>query len=102
MPIVGARPSGRLLGPIALLPKSVMGPISRKREATMSEERLVDIEFKLAHQDQLLSELNDVVTKQQQKIMQIEELCGSLIDRVRTIGEALPADTARDERPPHY
>lgn len=68
----------------------------------MSEERLVDIEFKLAHQDQLLSELNDVVTQQQQKIMQLEELCGSLLDRVRTIGDALPADTARDERPPHY
>jgi SlyX protein len=68
----------------------------------MSEERLVDIEFKLAHQDQLLIELNDIVTQQQQKVMQLEELCGSLADKIRSIGDALPADAAGDERPPHY
>ncbi len=68
----------------------------------MSEERLVDIEVKLAHQDQLLIDLNDVVTKQQEKIMMLEELCGSLVDRVRSIGEAGSGDAAQDERPPHY
>jgi SlyX protein len=68
----------------------------------MSDERLVDIEVKLAHQEQLLTDLNDIVTKQQQKLMQIEELCGSLVDRVRSMGEALPGDADQDERPPHY
>jgi len=68
----------------------------------MSEDRLMDIEVKLAHQDQLLIDLNDVVTRQQEKIMKLEELCGSLIDRVRTIGDALPGDAVQDERPPHY
>jgi SlyX protein len=73
-----------------------------KREATMSEDRLVDIEVKLAHQEQLLIDLNEVVTGQQAKIMQLEELCGSLVDRVRSIGEAMPGDGSQDERPPHY
>ena len=68
----------------------------------MSEERLVDIESKLAHQDQLLNELNDVVTEQQAKLMQLEELCKSLISRVRSMGETMPAADAGDERPPHY
>ena len=68
----------------------------------MSEERLVDIETKLAHQEHLLIELNDVITKQQEKIMQLEELCGSLVDRVRSIGEALPGDESGSEVPPHY
>jgi SlyX protein len=68
----------------------------------MSEDRLVDIEVKLAHQDQLLIDLDEVVTKQQAKIMQLEELCGSLVDRVKSIGEAIPGDGAQDERPPHY
>ncbi len=68
----------------------------------MSEERLVDIESKLAHQDQLLYELNDVVTQQQAKIMQLEALCNSLTDRVRTIGESLPDIAAEDSPPPHY
>jgi SlyX protein len=63
-----------------------------KREATMSEERLVDIETKLAHQDQLLAELNDVITKQQASIMKLDELFGSLVDRVRSISDAMPGD----------
>ena len=68
----------------------------------MSEERFVDLETRLAHQDQMLHELNDVVTDQQAKIMQLEELCRSLIDRVRSLGEGLPAVDPADERPPHY
>ena len=68
----------------------------------MSEDRFETIESKLAHQEQLLNELNDVVTEQQAKLMQLEELCKSLISRVRSIGEAMPAAGAGDERPPHY
>jgi SlyX protein len=68
----------------------------------MSEDRLVDIEVKLAHQEQLLTDLDSAVTQQQAKIMQLEELCTSLIDRVRSIGEGGPGDEAQDERPPHY
>ena len=68
----------------------------------MTEERLVEIESKLAHQDQLVYELNDVVTDQQAKIMQLEALVESLLERVRALGEATPAESAGDERPPHY
>jgi len=67
----------------------------------MSDERLVEIESKLAHQDQLLLELNDALTLQQEKIMRLEELSKTLLDRVRALGEAVPGD-AQDARPPHY
>ena len=70
----------------------------------MNDERLVDIETKLAHQELLLEELNGVITVQQASIMRLEDLCRSLIDRVRdisdTLGDAGPG--AEDERPPHY
>lgn len=68
----------------------------------MSEARLINIESKLAHQDQLLFELNDVITGQQARIMQLEALCTALRDRVRSLGEALSGDASQDERPPHY
>jgi SlyX protein len=68
----------------------------------MSEDRLIDIESKLAHQDQLLSELNEVLTEQQGRIMQLEQLSSSLIERVRAIGDAAPDEGPVDERPPHY
>lgn len=68
----------------------------------MSEERFIDLESRLAHQDQLLNELNDVVTSQQAKITELNTLCRSLIHRVRSMGDAAPAGDSGDERPPHY
>jgi SlyX protein len=68
----------------------------------MSDERLVDIETKLAHQDHLLIELNDVITDQQDRIMKLEELCSSLVDRVRSIGDSMPGEASQEEPPPHY
>ncbi len=68
----------------------------------MSEDRFIDLESRLAHQDQLLNELNEVMTQQQAKIMQLETLCNSLISRVRSIGESMPDSDPTNERPPHY
>lgn len=73
-----------------------------QQETRMSEERFIDLESRLAHQDQLLNQLNDVVTEQQAKIMQLEELCKSLIQRVQSVGDSLSAGDPGDERPPHY
>ena len=67
----------------------------------MNEDRLVDIEVKLAHQEQTILELNEVVTAQQARIMQLEELCEKLIERMRSLGDGV-ADVPQDERPPHY
>lgn len=68
----------------------------------MSEERFIEIETRLAHQEQLLYDLNDVVTSQQAKIMQLDALCQSLIERVRSMADGVPSAEAGDERPPHY
>jgi len=68
----------------------------------MSEDRFIDLETRLAHQDQLLNQLNDVVTEQQAKITQLEELCKALIQRVRSVGEGISEGDPGDERPPHY
>ena len=63
----------------------------------MSEDRFIDLESRLAHQDQLLNELNEVMTQQQAKLMQLETLCNSLISRVRSIGGS-DAGWRSDER----
>ena len=68
----------------------------------MSEERFIDMETRLAHQDQLLLELNDVMTDQQKKIMRLEELCASIVERIRSLGDTSPSDAQADEPPPHY
>lgn len=68
----------------------------------MSEQRLVEIESRLAYQDQQLHELNEVVTKQQEKIMRLEDLFASIVERMHSLAEAAPAASSRDDRPPHY
>ena len=68
----------------------------------MSEERFIDLETRLAHQDHLLHELDEVVTAQQARIMRLEDLCRSLIDRVKAIGDGPSDGDAAHEIPPHY
>lgn len=68
----------------------------------MSEERFVELESRLAHQDQLLHELNEALTSQQAQLAQLEELCRNLVDRLRSLGDGIQAGDPADERPPHY
>jgi SlyX protein len=68
----------------------------------MTEQRFVDLETKLAHQEHLLLELNDIITKQQENIMRLEKLCDSIIERVRSLSEAAPVSVNVEEKPPHY
>ena len=68
----------------------------------MTEQRFVELETKLAQQEHLLLELDDIITKQQENIMRLEKLCDSIIQRVRSLSEAAPVDTSVDEKPPHY
>jgi len=68
----------------------------------MTEQRFVDIETKLAHQEHVLLELNDVITKQQETIMRLESLCDSIVERLRSLAEMAPGDSNVDEVPPHY
>lgn len=68
---------------------------------TVDEERIVNLETQLAHQEHTLSVLNDALTDQQARISKLEALCRSLADRIRAVAEAEPEDDG-DERPPHY
>lgn len=70
--------------------------------AGVNEDRLVDIEIKLARQDDLLDELNRTVFRQQQKIDELEALCSALARHVRTLREAASEPGPANEKPPHY
>lgn len=66
----------------------------------MDDDKTIDIESRLAHQEVTLQELNDAMSSQQAQIMELERLCKSLIDRVRALSEGdIDSD---EEKPPHY
>lgn len=68
----------------------------------MSEQRLIEIETRLAHQDQALLELNDAVTRQQALLTKLERVCAVLAERIAAVHEAVDEGGQPDERPPHY
>jgi len=68
----------------------------------MNEQRLIDIEVKLAHQEHALDEANRVLTDQQAQLTRLEQVCQSLVERLRGMSEGSSADERNDERPPHY
>ena len=69
----------------------------------MSEERLVEIETKIAFQEQTIEDLNDVLYKQQQEIERLGSICDTLVKRVKELSEFTPGiDAPANEKPPHY
>ena len=68
----------------------------------VDDEKIIDIETKLAHQEHLLSALNEALTNQQAQIAELELLCRSLVERIRVMSDA-GRETGIDEKPPpHY
>lgn len=63
------------------------------------EERLVDIEIKLSHQEDLVETLNRTVYEQGRHIDQLEALVMKLAEHVQTMRDA---GQPINERPPHY
>ncbi len=66
-----------------------------------TEQRLIEIESKIAYQEDLIHTLNDAVYKQQEKITQLEQQDRKLMERIKSLGES--SDNGHDDQPPpHY
>jgi len=68
----------------------------------MNEERIIEIETKLAFQDGSVQELNEVLCQQQQRIEKLEATCALLLEHLRELSDSAGPVSAGDERPPHY
>ena len=68
----------------------------------MDNKQLIDIETKLAYQEDLIQELNKTVHLQQTKLGQLEEALRSLTLRYNSLAEKSDPDYHVDEKPPHY
>ena len=69
----------------------------------MESNRLIEIETKLAFQEDTVQALNAVVCRQQRQIEQLEAKLAMLIDRYRQLAENQPpGNKPADEKPPHY
>jgi SlyX protein len=67
----------------------------------MNEERLMELEIKVAYQEDLLQALNTIVSEQQKQIVRLEETCEFLNERIKNRGDSQDINQ-EFEVPPHY
>lgn len=66
------------------------------------DDSIVDLQTKLAFQDGLLEQLNEVVTEQQQHIMRLEQAVKKLKTQLETLQTDFHAGEGKESPPPHY
>jgi len=68
--------------------------------AVDQEDRFINLEIKLAQQEDLLDEMNKTIYRQERRIDQLEAMLTKMADHVRSLRDAGQAPL--NEPPPHY
>ena len=66
------------------------------------ENKIINLESKLAFQDESISELNDVITDQQKQLDQLREEIRILNLRMASVAQSSGASDEKEPPPPHY
>ena len=75
---------------------------NRQTGHKQADDRLTELEAKIAHQEHALHEMSDEIYAQQKKLEQLEVTCDFLLEQVRSQSEGPAAGNPADEKPPHY
>ncbi|NPU93569.1 MAG: SlyX family protein [Gammaproteobacteria bacterium] len=65
------------------------------------EDRITELETRIAFQEHNLQELSDEMYRQQKQIERLDNICRMLLQQMQDVSSALPAKP-QDEKPPHY
>ena len=76
--------------------------MSEKQSENILEQQIIELETKLAFQEDLLQELNTHIITQQSQMDKLTALCNLLKDQYKEIVSSLPDAASGDEVPPHY
>jgi SlyX protein len=68
----------------------------------MSTDRIIELEIKVAYQEDLVQELNKIVIRQQQQIDRLEATVKLLHDRIKILSAERSDSDDKIEKPPHY
>lgn len=68
----------------------------------MNENRLVEIETKIAFQENTIKDLSDTVYDQQKQIDTLHETLKHLIGQIKDSSIISSGRNVKDEKPPHY
>ena len=68
----------------------------------MNEDRLIELETKLAFQETTIHKLDEVVTQQQNQLDILQAAIQELHERMKSMAEETVRDPADEPPPPHY
>lgn len=66
------------------------------------EERIIELETKVAYQEDTIQQLNDIVTAQQRKLDRVENSLKTLVEKFQDVSEGISNINPLHEKPPHY
>jgi SlyX protein len=66
---------------------------------TTTETRIQNLEIRMAHQDQTIADLNDVITAQWKKLDALERQMKRMSEELETMDQG---DIPANQKPPHY
>jgi SlyX protein len=68
------------------------------------EEQLIDVQTRIAYQEDTLAQLNEVITRQDAEIIQLKQQLRLLAQRIDEMqrNPSQAGDEITNERPPHY
>ena len=66
------------------------------------ENKIIELQSKLAFQDETINDLNDVITDQQQQLDQLREEIRLLGLRIASVAESSSGSDEKEPPPPHY
>lgn len=67
----------------------------------MDEERISDLESRIAFQEESIDQLSNIVARQEKELDQLKRMVLILSTQIRN-GDSTEAAPSADERPPHY
>ncbi len=69
----------------------------------MTEQKLMHIETTLAHHEQTITELSDLITAQWKEIESLKARLEKTLSKIERLEETMPADSQMaNQKPPHY
>ena len=69
----------------------------------LDKQKMIELETRLACQEDTLNALNDIVAQQQLQIDRLEKTSKSIVDRIRKQSTIMNLGYEHaDEKPPHY
>ena len=76
--------------------------MSEDEPAQTIEKRLDELEFRIAFQEDTISQLNDVITRQRDELDRLNRQLIEVIDTLRSAMQTGGTPVDIDEKPPHY